>query len=102
MATSKVSRGELQPLLSLRTCATLPACQTRPISFLVVPTLNSSFLFFGCIPSDAERPGARVFAGLANRLKLKCMARKLGLARRRRDILFAVRKLPVNALNCFK
>jgi len=27
-----------QPLPSLRACATLPACETRPISFLVVPT----------------------------------------------------------------
>lgn len=45
----------------------LPAWETRPISFLVVPILTGFFLFFWRIPSDAVRPalGYR-FAGLLN------------------------------------
>jgi hypothetical protein len=50
--TSGVRKAPLQPLRSsLRACATLPAWETRPISFLVVPILIGSCLFFGLIPS---------------------------------------------------
>src|SRR5271166_361850 len=49
--------GQLLPE-SLWAWATLPACETRPISRFDVPPVNSSVRFFGRIPVFAVCPGS--------------------------------------------
>ena len=84
---------------SLRAWAALPAWETRPISRLDVPPVNSSVRFFSRMPFDGVRPGSGWGGARGVHFELERAAGEFGLARPSGLDFLAAGELLIDALD---